>query len=40
MCIAEFSRVQVLDSSSHFIRVFGEGQGEPYGLAHLHIIDK
>ena len=33
-------RVQVLDSSGRFIRVFGEEQREPYGLAHLHIIDK
>ena len=33
-------RVQVLDSSGQFIRVFGEEQREPYGLAHLHIIDK
>ena len=32
-------RVQVLDSSGHFVQVFGEGQGEPHHVASLHIIE-
>ena len=42
MYVADFGnyRVQVLDSSGHFIRVFGEEQREPHHVASLHIIDK
>ena len=43
MYVAEFfnSRVQVLDSSGHFIRAFGEeGEGKLSGPAGLHIADK
>ena len=43
MYVAEFGnkRVQVLDRSCHFIRIFGEeGKGKLYGPTALHIVDK
>ena len=43
MYVAEFDndRVQVLDSSGHFIRAFGEeGEGKLSGPSGLHIADK
>ena len=43
MYVAEFlnRRVQVLDRSGHFIRVFGEeGEGKLCGPSALHIVDK
>ena len=43
MYVAEFnnSRVQVLDSSGHFIRAFGEeGEGKLSGPSSLHIADR
>ena len=43
MYIAEFNnkRVQVLDRSGHFIRVFGEeGKGKLCGPTALHIVNK
>ena len=43
MYVAEYSneRVQVMDSSGHFIRSFGqEGEGKLRGPSDLHIADK
>ena len=43
MYVAEYGnkRVQVLDRSGHFIRVFGEeGKGKLHGPIALHIVDK